>query len=474
MSEEASTVPTSNFASAYEDSGVLAPGCNPELPTPAWQPFVRFLTPDRIRTYPRLACVATIAGTVLLAVFAPQRRWALAGADFRAFYTAGAIVRAGRADLLYDVAAQASLQSGPIPPGHVSEWLLPPFAVWPFVALSGLPFSAALALHLALGVAMAAVALGWLERELGGPSFKAMAWAAIAYFPTLQWFVDGQLTAVALLALTGAFVCLRRGNDAMAGVFLGCLAYKPQLALGLFAALVGARRFSAIGAALATGIGWSIVSCVTLPGATWDYLERAGKFATWLRDDAYPTAGLHGLFQAGALLFDGFSPSAGTVAGTLLTAIALGTLVVFWLREPWRPALPEWDRRMAATLALSVIASPHLFGYDLMLLLLPFFVVWSSYRDGSRGRPLDGGPLLVMSAFGWAFGLFGPVLTVAQQTFTRWVFGRPFALQIGVVAVVAWAAFVFRLSRAPDAKRELAVDGCGEAMKSRISAARTR
>jgi hypothetical protein len=389
-----------------------------------------------------------MAAAGLVAVFVPQRRWALAGADFRAFFTAGAIVRAGRADLLYDVAAQASLQSGALPPGHVSEWLLPPFAVWPFVALSALPFSAALALHLAIGVVLVAVALGWLERELGGPSWRAMAWAAVAYYPTLQWFVDGQLTAVAFVALTGAFVCLRRGNEALAGVFVGCLAYKPQLALGLVVALVGARRLRAIGTALATGVGWWIVSYATLAGATWDYVERAGKFASWLRQDGYPTAGLHGLFQAGALLLDGVSPAAGTIAGTLLTAIALGSLVALWAREPWRPGHPGWDRRMAATLALSLIASPHLFSYDLMLLLLPFFVVWRSYPDGTRGRPLDGGPLLVTSALVWALGLLGPVLTVAQQTLTRWMFGRPLALQIGVVAVVTWAAVVFRLDHA--------------------------
>jgi hypothetical protein len=412
--------------------------------------------------YPRVAFGATVAAAALLAALSPSRRWALAGPDFRAFYTAGALVRAGREDLLYDVAAQASWQSDALPTGHVSAWLLPPFAVWPFVALSHLSFAAALALHLAVGVAMIGSSLVWLEGELGHPRSRSMAWAVAAYFPTLQWFVDGQTSAMSLLVLTGAFVSLRRGNDSWAGVLIGCLAYKPQLALGLFAALCGARRLRAIGAALATGTGFAIVSYATLPAATRGYLEHAANFAGFLREDGYPTAGLYGLFQAGTLLFDGFSPAAGSLAGALLTTLGLGALVAMWTRAAWRPGRLEWDRRMAATLALAVLTSPHLFGYDLMLLLLPFFVVWHTYPFATDGRPLDGGSVLVASALVWALGLLGSALTVAQQTLTRWAFGRSFALQIGVVAILGWIAVVHRVA-ARDAKRELASVGCGEA-----------
>jgi hypothetical protein len=410
-----------------------------------------------------MAFGATVGAALLLATVAPQRRWAVLGADFRAFYTAGALVGAGRSDLLYDFAAQASLQSGTLPADHVSAWLLPPFAVWPFVALSRLPFPVALIAHLAVGVALVVAALRALARELGTPTTRAMAWAALAYYPTQQWLFDGQLTAIAFVLLTGSFVFLRRGRDTWAGVLLGCLAYKPQLALGLFAALVGARRARAVVAALATGAAWAAVSYATLPGATRDYLEQAPRFGSFLRASGYPTAGLHGLFQVGTLAFDALSPMAGTAVGAALTAAAVAALVALGGREPWCPGRPEWDRRMAAILALSVIASPHLFGYDLMLLLLPFFIVWHLQEGGSRDRPLDGGPLLVASALCWALALLGPVLTVVQQAVTARLFGRPFALQIGVAAIVAWIVIVAGFGNARNAKRELAVRGCGPA-----------
>jgi hypothetical protein len=181
-----------------------------------------------------------------------------------------------------------------------------------------------------------------------------------------------------------------------------------------------------------------------LPGPTRAYIARAPELGAVLREPGYPSAGLHGLFQLGTLLLDAWSPLAGTLVGATFTLFALAVLVALWARRPWNRATPDWDRRMAATLALSVITSPHLFGYDLMLLLIPFAIVWHLYRGGTAGRPLDGGPLLLTTALVWALALVGPALTVAEQALTRWTFGRAFALQIGVVAIAAWSWVVAR------------------------------
>jgi hypothetical protein len=404
--------------------------------------------------YPPIAVGAIVSAALVYTAVSPLVWWSIWGADFRAFYGAGAYVRAHRADLLYDSGAQAALQAQLLhgeSGAKVSLWLMPPFAAWPFAPLSRLPFAAALLVHGALGLAAAVAALVLLERELGRPSWRAMALAAVSYYPTLQWFSDGQLSSLSLLLLASVFVFLRRGNDVLAGVLLGCLAYKPQLAIGVVAALVGARRLRALTFALAALLGWAALSYATLPDATRDYMENAPSFGALLRADGYPTAGLHGLFQVSTLLFDAFSPRLATLVGIALTALAMAALVALWARQSWSPGHPEWDRRMAATLALSVVTSPHLFGYDLMLLLLPFYIVWHLYPDGTNGRPLDGGPLLAVTALGWALPLLGPALTVGQQAITRWAFGRSFALQIGVAAVLGWAWLVARGGRAsPD------------------------
>jgi hypothetical protein len=409
--------------------------------------LLRWVTARRVRTYPIIAAAVILATGIAQAVSSPGAPWNLWGGDFRAFYAAGAFLRDGRADLLYDPAAQAAFQAQALAGkirDEVSLWLAPPFAAWPFVPLSHLPFAMAFAVQSAIGIAAAGAAFVLLHRELYHPLARKMAWAAIGYYPTLQWFSQGQLTSWSLLLFTTAFVALRRGNDGIAGALVGCLAYKPQLAMGWLFALAGARRFRALVAALVSGLGWGVVSYVTLPAATREYLERAPGFDALLRADGYPTAGLHGLHQAAALLLDAFARPLGTAVGILLTILACGTLVALWARQPWNPGRPEWDRRMAATLALSVIASPHLFSYDLMLLLLPFFILWHLYPEGTRGKPLDGGPLLALTALGWALSLLGPALTVGQQMLTRWMFGRAFAVQLGVIAIAAWAWLLAR------------------------------
>ncbi len=104
---------------------------------------------------------------------------------------------------------------------------------------------------------------------------------------------------------------------------------------------------------------------------------------------------------------------------------------------------------MAVTLALGVIASPHLYGYDLALLALPLWIVAARTASATTGLPLDGGPVLRASACVWALGLLGPALALAQEHLTRRILGVPAMVQFGVVAIFVWALRVHRLTYQP-------------------------
>jgi len=380
------------------------------------------------------------------------------GADFRAFYTAGTFLRTGRSAELYDVDAAGRFQADVLGARGVSAWLSPPYWAWVYVPLSRLPFVPALFVHSAIAVALGLVALTLLERELGVLRRSEMAWVAACYYPTLQGFIDGQNTALWALLLTGVFVLLRRGRDGAAGVALGCFALKPQLAVGLVAALLGARRMRSLAVAALTAGAWVAMGYLTLPAAMRDYVTKTVDFGAYLRSAGYPVAGLHGLFQLGPLLLDAFSPRAATAIGAVLTALALAALVAIWATRRWEPGEASWDRRMAATLALSTLASPHLFGYDLMLLLVPLFIVWRLYPRGTEERPLDGGPILGVTALGWGLALVGPALTVAQQGVSRWAFQKSIALQLDVPVTGLWIWLVYR-SALDDPGKSPAGDG---------------
>jgi hypothetical protein len=132
-----------------------------------------------------------------------------------------------------------------------------------------------------------------------------------------------------------------------------------------------------------------------------------------------------------------------SVFGVVVALAMLAFIARSWWRKPWQPGARAWDLRMAATFAIGVVASPHLFVYDLMLLLLPLFILFRYFPTRDR-VPLAGGILLGLTALTWALGLVGPALTVVQQEVTQRLFGVSIALQLGVLAVCWISAEIAR------------------------------
>jgi hypothetical protein len=368
------------------------------------------------------------------------------GGDFLGFYTAGHLVAHGNPEGLADRHVQRSFQEGVLGSSldAVALWVSPPYFAWFFVPLAQLPYVAAYFAWILASLAALWFAFRTLGSELGLTSTPGkMLWIGVQYYPALQWLLNGQMSGLWLTVFSVVFVLLRRGRDVPAGLLLGCLACKPPLALGLVVALAAARRFRAVFATLASASTFVALGFLTLPEAMHAYLERSGELVALVRGKGYASVGLHGSFEFATLLCDGFSHSFASVLGVVLTLGLLGSIALLWARSPWLPESQAWDVRMAATLALGLLASPHLFIYDLSLLLLPLFILLARYPERD-GLPLGGGTLLAAVALVWALGLLGPALSVLQQEATQRLLGFPVVLQLGVVAVAAVASFVAR------------------------------
>ena len=106
---------------------------------------------------------------------------------------------------------------------------------------------------------------------------------------------------------------------------------------------------------------------------------------------------------------------------------------------------------MAATVTLGLLVSPHLVVYDLMLLLLPLWIVCSHYRAGRGNRALDGGPLLAWTALLWAAALFSSYLCLLQLELTAAAGLPAMSLQVSVPVILIWAVQVERCARLPQA-----------------------
>lgn len=414
--------------------------------------IARLATPTRVRVYPALTLLVLICVDIVDAVWglgpsSTQRLW---GGDFLGFYAAGALIRSAPT-ALNDPLAQQLFQQRLL--GHqfdqVAVWVSPPYFAWAFAPLSVLPYKLAFACFVALSLSCLAISFKRLQRELGSSaSVGGWMWLGIQYYPMLQWLLNGQITALWLSVFIQSFVALRRGRDVEAGLWFGLLACKPTLGLGFGVVLLVARRWRALAAASFVGAALLGFAWLTMPAVLHGYFHGSAALLALVRGKGYPTAGLHGSFEFGTLLFDDLSHRLASLAGVAVALAMLAFIAHSWWRKPWQPGARAWDLRLAASLAIGVVASPHLFVYDLMLLLLPLFILLR-YFPTRDGVPLGGGTLLGLAALTWALGLVGPALTVGQQELTQLLFGVSVALQLGVLAVCWLSAEIAREAEWP-------------------------
>ena len=209
---------------------------------------------------------------------------------------------------------------------------------------------------------------------------RATVWLAAAAFPAMfvLWRY-GQLSAVSLLCMVAAARLSAGGRSLVAGLALGCLAYKPNLlvAPGLVFLVVGEWRLLA---GTAAGAGLQVV--ISIAGVGWPvYAGYLGVLATIAKHpeivqifpaESHSIAGQLRMWSA---------PSTVVMAGTLI-----GLAGTVWLAsQVWR-ATSDPRPRWAALALAALIASPHLLTYDLLLLAVPLTLM-ADWRWEASGRP---------------------------------------------------------------------------------------
>jgi hypothetical protein len=177
----------------------------------------------------------------------------------------------------------------------------------------------------------------------------------------------GQLSAFTLCLFTAALAAFRAGRTFAAGLAIGVLVYKPQLGLVAGVVLLACRQWRAVGGALTAAaiqllIGWVAAGTAVMQ-------EYVSVLWTLMQNPAlvqlYPSEvhSLRGFFQ----LLVPF-PRAVTVCFLVTLGMALLSAV-----RSWRTAAPV-AVRWAQVVLLTVLASPHLLAYDLILLTIPLLV----------------------------------------------------------------------------------------------------
>jgi hypothetical protein len=328
----------------------------------------------------RCAIVLNVALLVLLVCLGVVLglRGLLWRADFGALYTGWSMIVEGQGGRLYDLDLQNDYQHRVLPEKPADEGVLP-FVYPPHMAvtlapLALLPRPAAFAVWTLLQVGLCVLACRFLLR-LQADQPASVRWTTLlgflAFPPLTLTILMGQLSLWCLVCLLGFVTALRERRSFAIAAWLVAGTVKPQLVVIPFVLLLGLRRWREL--ALATGllVGWCGLATVVLGPGCWlayppllhfssRHFDTFGTDPTVMYNLKGLLTGILGIGRA-SLIF-------------LLTVVAwlAGGLATLWL---WRKRdaveAPDFPGRLALTLLLATLVNPHVFGADVLVLVLP-------------------------------------------------------------------------------------------------------
>jgi hypothetical protein len=203
-----------------------------------------------------------VAQVIAFALGLPE---AISGrADFRRFYTAGYMVRAGHAHDLYDYESNLRFQNGLVNRDDVTRVFdAPSYEALLFVPLSVLTYRTAYIAFFAVNLALLALSIRTLWPYLQKLE-QVWRWlpaaAFVCFFPVATALIQGQDSIVLLTLTLASAVSFYRGRDVSAGVFLGLTLFKFQFALPIALLFLFWRRWRMLAGFAATGAAVALVS----------------------------------------------------------------------------------------------------------------------------------------------------------------------------------------------------------------------
>jgi hypothetical protein len=325
-----------------------------------------WLTGDRAVSLARLLALVlfcTLAGAAILIfmAYAGDKPMAL---DFDAFWAAGRLAVQGHAALAYDnVAIEATERAATnMPPGYLAFYY-PPCFLLVCLPLGLLGFTAALCVFLSAEMALL---LAGLRRILP----QRWAWLPLLSFPGfIMNALSGQNAPLTAACFCGAAIWLT-SRPALAGVCLGSLVCKPQLAVCVPVALLAARRFRALAACAASAAAVCALSWLVFGTAVWrGFLANAPNARADIESIAIKWPKLQSAY--GAVRLAGGGVALGYEVQAVVSVASLAVLA--W--AAWRRPGARLEAALMACAAL--LFTPFLYDYDLAILSVPLACLMS-------------------------------------------------------------------------------------------------
>jgi hypothetical protein len=222
---------------------------------------------------------------------------------------------------------------------------------------------------------------------------RALFLAGIALCPATAFTLGAGQNSFMSAGLVTAGIWFMHRRPGLAGMLLGLLAFKPQLALLVPVALAAAGAWAAIAYAAAT-IAALLLASLLVPGLPlWRgwlhlFLSSDPAFHHWVEagrkygDSVFTCLQLAGVPAGGA--------NAGQLAALVFAAVCV------W--HAFRARLPE-ATRMAVLLAAMILAAPHVGDYDALLLGIAAMLTLTESRPLRRVEVILATAIWVSTAF---------------------------------------------------------------------------
>jgi hypothetical protein len=296
------------------------------------------------------------------------------GTDFSNVYAAGTLTWQGRPAEAYVPALQHAQEKASFGGREVPfyGWHYPPFFFAVAFMVAAFPYAFGLSIWLA---ASFAAYLAVIRAILPRPETLLIASAFPAVFVNIGHGQNGFLTT----ALLGGALHLLDRRPWIAGVLIGCLAYKPQFGVLIPIALLAGQRWSSIAAAVATVAALVALSFVTLGASVWHAFADSMNFTQTIVLEQGGTG-----WEKIQSVFSAVRMWGAGVHAAYAVQIALALMLTASIAWLWRGDA-AFELKAAALATASLLATPYVLDYDLVVLAIAIaFYARHGLRCGFR------------------------------------------------------------------------------------------
>ena len=325
--------------------------------------------------------------------------------DFLQFPISAHLIAQGHANDLYnsEVLAEAIRQIT----GRTNidlKYFYGPQVALPFTLLDGLPFLTQAEIWVGLSLVVYLACVYFISKSCRRISSngKLVGLCALAYPPVFHFFTRGQLSAAAILCVALAYLSFRAGHAWLAGLALGCLAFKPQFLVAIPLILLLAKAWNAF-----AGVAISAAAQLAFGYAYFGDSVMRAYFSMLLHSAGHPgstelkfsATQMHSLYSFWELLIP-------WPTGIWITYFISSLIVIALATRIWRSPSPL-SLRFSALLLAAVLFNPHIYIYDL-LILAPMFLLVTEWSI-ENADDLSTSALRVFLYLSFILLLFGPL-----------------------------------------------------------------